>query len=61
MDAKQVIDALKKLFETERIVFWNDYDKDFIELITGKMFSPLENVSGELQASLHRGERIRIC
>ena len=61
MDAKQVIDALKKLFETERIVFWNDYDKDFIELITGKMFSPLENVSVirlDHSGSLHAKIRI---
>ena len=45
MDTKQVTEALAKLFEEERVVFWNDPDKDFFEMITGKMFSPVDGVS----------------
>jgi len=45
MDTKQVTEALKKLFDEERIVFWNDPDKDFFEMITGKMFSPVDGVT----------------
>jgi uncharacterized protein (TIGR02687 family) len=45
MDTKQVTEALAKLFEEQRIVFWNDPDKDFFDLITGKMFSPVDGVS----------------
>ena len=45
MDTKQVTEALKKLFDEERIVFWNDPDKDFLELFAGKMFSPVDGVS----------------
>ena len=45
MDTKQVTEALAKLFEEERVVFWNDPDKDFFDLITGKMFSPVDGVS----------------
>jgi uncharacterized protein (TIGR02687 family) len=45
MDTKQVTEALAKLFEEQRIVFWNDPEKDFFDLITGKMFSPVDGVS----------------
>jgi len=45
MDTKQVTEALAKLFEEERVVFWNDPDKDFFEMFTGKMFSPVDGVS----------------
>ena len=34
MDTKQVTEALAKLFEEQRVVFWNDPDKDFFDLIT---------------------------
>ena len=45
MDTKQVTEALSKLFEEERVVFWNDPDKDFFEMFTGKMFSPVDGVT----------------
>ncbi len=46
MDTKQVNDALEKLFleENERIVFWNDPDKEFVDYATGQFFSPVEGV-----------------
>ena len=30
MDAKQVNDALDKLFQQQRIIFWNDPDREFV-------------------------------
>jgi len=41
MDTKQVNDALEKLFreEDERIVFWNDPDKEFADYVSEQLFS----------------------
>ncbi len=44
MDTKQVNDALDKLFREERIVFWNDPDKEFVGYLTGQLFSPIDGV-----------------
>ena len=59
MDTKQVNDALEKLFREERIVFWNDPDREFVGYLTGSLFSPIEGVnvirldqSGTLEAKL---------
>jgi len=59
MDTKQVNDALDKLFREERIVFWNDPDREFIGYLTGQLFSPIDGVkvirldqTGALQAKL---------
>ena len=65
MDTKQVNDALDKLFQGERIVFWNDPDREFVGYLTGQLFSPIEGVkvirldqTGALEAKLliERGE-----
>ena len=65
MDTKQVNDALEKLFQEERIVFWNDPDREFVGYLTGSLFSPIEGVNvirldqtGALDAKLNieRGE-----
>ena len=65
MDTKQVNDALEKLFQGERIVFWNDPDREFVGYLTGQLFSPIEGVrvirldqTGALEAKLliERGE-----
>ena len=40
MDTKQVNDALERLFQEERIVFWNDPDKEFVGYLSGQLFSP---------------------
>ena len=65
MDTKQVNDALEKLFQEERIVFWNDPDREFVGYLTGSLFSPIEGVNvirldqtGALDAKLkiERGE-----
>lgn len=65
MDTKQVNDALDKLFQQERIVFWNDPDREFVGYLTGSLFSPIEGVkvirldqTGSLEAKLkiERGE-----
>ena len=45
MDTKQVNDALEKLFQEERIVFWNDPDREFVGYLTGSLFSPIEGVN----------------
>lgn len=45
MDSKQVNEALEKLFRTERIVFWNDPDREFVDYLDGGLFSPVEGVS----------------
>ena len=45
MDTKQVNDALEKLFREERIVFWNDPDKEFVDYLTEQLFSPVEGVT----------------
>lgn len=45
MDTKQVNDALEKLFQQERIVFWNDPDREFVDYLTGSLFSPIEGVN----------------
>lgn len=59
MDTKQVNDALDKLFQQERIVFWNDPDREFVSYLTGSLFSPIEGVkvirldqTGGLEAKL---------
>lgn len=59
MDTKQVNDALDKLFREERIVFWNDPDREFVGYLTGQLFSPIDGVkvirldqTGALQAKL---------
>ena len=59
MDTKQVNDALDKLFREERIVFWNDPEKEFASYLTGQLFSPIEGVkvirldkTGALEAKL---------
>jgi uncharacterized protein (TIGR02687 family) len=59
MDTKQVNDALDKLFREERIVFWNDPDREFVGYFTGQLFSPIDGVkvirldqTGALQAKL---------
>lgn len=59
MDTKQVNDALEKLFREERIVFWNDPDREFVGYLTGSLFSPIEGVkvirldqTGALEAKL---------
>lgn len=59
MDTKQVNDALDKLFQQERIVFWNDPDREFVGYLTGSLFSPIEGVkvirldqTGALEAKL---------
>jgi hypothetical protein len=44
MDTKQVNDALDKLFREERIVFWNDPDREFVDYLTGQLFSPIAGV-----------------
>ncbi|WP_164102238.1 BREX-1 system phosphatase PglZ type A [Candidatus Laterigemmans baculatus] len=46
MDTKQLTDALERLFdeEGERIVFWNDPEKEFLNFFEGQLFSPLANV-----------------
>ncbi len=44
MDTKQVSDALEKLFQEERIVFWNDPEKEFVEYLSGQLFSPVAGV-----------------
>jgi uncharacterized protein (TIGR02687 family) len=44
MDTKQVNDALDKLFQEERIVFWNDPDREFVDYLTGQLFSPIAGV-----------------
>lgn len=46
MDNKQLTDALAKLFdeEGERIVFWNDPEKEFLSFFEGQLFSPLADV-----------------
>ena len=44
MDTKQVNDALEKLFHEERIVFWNDPEREFVEYLTGQLFSPVAGV-----------------
>jgi uncharacterized protein (TIGR02687 family) len=59
MDTKQVNDALDKLFQQERIVFWNDPDREFVHYLTSQLFSPVEGVKvirldqiGALEAKL---------
>lgn len=59
MDTKQVNDALEKLFQQERIVFWNDPDREFVSYLKGSLFSPIEGVkvirldqTGGLEAKL---------
>jgi len=59
VDTKQVNDALDKLFREERIVFWNDPDREFVSYLTGQLFSPVEGVkvirldqTGGLEAKL---------
>ncbi|MDA1348822.1 MAG: BREX-1 system phosphatase PglZ type A, partial [Chloroflexi bacterium] len=44
MDTRQVNDALDKLFQEERIVFWNDPDKEFLAYMDEQLFSPIEGV-----------------
>lgn len=44
MDTNQVTHALDKLFQQERIVFWNDPEKEFVGYVTEQLFSPLEGV-----------------
>ena len=46
MDTKQLTDALGRLFdeEGERIVFWNDPEKEFLSFFEGQLFSPLADV-----------------
>lgn len=65
MDTKQVNDALDKLFQQERIVFWNDPNREFVGYLTGSLFSPVEGVkvirldqTGAMEAKLkiERGE-----
>lgn len=34
MDTKQVNEALEKLFKTERIVFWNDPEREFVDYLS---------------------------
>ena len=62
MDTKQLTDALEKLFtnEGERVVFWNDPDKEFLGFMNQQMFSPIEDVevlrldkTSSLEAKLH--------
>lgn len=45
MDIKQVNEALEKLFKTERIVFWNDPEREFVDNLSGALFSPVEGVN----------------
>jgi uncharacterized protein (TIGR02687 family) len=45
MDTKQVNDALDKLFREERIVFWNDPDREFVDYLSGSLFSPVQGVN----------------
>lgn len=59
MDTKQVNEALEKLFQQERIIFWNDPEKEFVGYFTGSLFSPVQGVNiirldqvGMLQAKL---------
>ena len=59
MNIKQVTDALEKLFREERIVFWNDPEKEFVDYLIGQLFSPVEGVkvirldkTGTLEAKL---------
>ncbi len=44
MDTKQVNDALEKLFQQQRIVFWNDPDREFVGYLSQSIFSPVEGV-----------------
>lgn len=44
MDTKQVNEALEKLFKTERMVFWNDPEREFVNYFSGALFSPVEGV-----------------
>ena len=62
MDTKQLTDALEKLFveEGERVVFWNDPDKEFLGYMNQQMFSPIEDVevlrldkTSSLEVKLH--------
>jgi uncharacterized protein (TIGR02687 family) len=59
MDTKQVNDALDKLFQQQRIIFWNDPDREFVEYLSGSIFAPVEGVkvirldqTGALEAKL---------
>jgi len=45
MDTNQVNDALDKLFREERIVFWNDPDREFVDYLSGSLFSPVQGVN----------------
>jgi uncharacterized protein (TIGR02687 family) len=45
MDTKQVNDALDKLFREERIIFWNDPDREFVDYLSGSLFSPVQGVN----------------
>jgi hypothetical protein len=59
MDTKQVNDALDKFFQQQRIIFWNDPDREFVEYLNEPIFAPAECVkvirldqTGALQAKL---------
>ncbi len=59
MDTKQVNDALDKLFQQQRIIFWNDPDREFLGYLSESIFAPVEGVkvihldqTGALEAEL---------
>lgn len=59
MDTKQVNDALDKLFQQQRIIFWNDPDHEFVDYLSESIFAPVEGVqvirldqTGALEAKL---------
>src|SRR5690349_14320140 len=38
MDTNQIESALRKKFESHRVVFWNDPDREFYDLVSGLFF-----------------------
>jgi uncharacterized protein (TIGR02687 family) len=44
MDTKQVTDALERLFQQHRVIFWNDPDREFVDYFKD-CGCPLENVN----------------
>ena len=45
MNTQQVTESLQTIFASERIVFWNDPNNNFLSLFDNEMFSPVENVT----------------
>ena len=44
MDTKQVNDALDKLFQQQRVIFWNDPDREFVDYLSESIFALVEGV-----------------